>query len=57
VRTQKHPVKQWEVSLISFPGAKKYKVSGRIPELGVAETKVFNSIEEAKQQFERWLRE
>jgi len=33
----------------------KYKVTRRIPELSVAETKIFNSKEEAKQQFEEWL--
>lgn len=33
----------------------KYKVTRRIPELSVAETKVFSSKEKAKGQFEEWL--
>jgi len=33
----------------------KYKVTRRIPELSVAETKVFSSKERAKEQFEEWL--
>ncbi len=33
----------------------KYKVTRRIPELSIAETKIFNSKEEAKRQFEEWL--
>ena len=34
---------------------KRYKVTRRIPELSVAETKIFNSKEKAKLQFEEWL--
>ena len=33
----------------------KYKVTRRIAELSVAETKIFASKEEAKEQFEIWL--
>ena len=49
--------KQWEVSIIQFYDGKikKYKVTRRIPKMSVAETKVFNSKEEARKQFEEWL--
>ncbi len=54
----KHPTKKWEVSIIEYQDATgtKYKVTRRIPELSVAETKVFSSKEKAKAQFEGWLR-
>ena len=54
---QKHPIKKWEVSIMELEEENriKYKVTRRIPELSVAETKIFNSKEEAKQQFEEWL--
>ena len=49
----KHPIKKWEVSIVELHNNKTYyKVTRRIPELNVAETKVFNSKEKAKQQFE-----
>lgn len=55
--TQKHPTKKWEVSLMKYQNhtGMKYKVTRRIPELSVAETKVFASRKKAKQQFEEWL--
>jgi len=34
---------------------KKYKVTRRLPEMLVAETKIFRSKEEAKKQFDEWL--
>ena len=54
---QKHPIKKWEVSIMELEEENriKYKVTRRIPELSVAETKIFNSKEEAKRQFEEWL--
>ena len=33
----------------------KYKITRRIPELGVAETKIFFSKKKAKKQFKEWL--
>ena len=58
-KIQKHPVKKWEVSLIQLEdkGTVKYKVTRRIPELGVAETKMVYSKKKAKLLFEQWLRE
>ena len=50
--------KKWEVSIIEFEenGKKKYKVTKRMPEMSVAETKIFDSKEEAKKQFDEWLK-
>ena len=55
--TKKHFNKKWEVSIIEFENkeGKKYKVTRRLPELKVAETKIFDSKEEAKNQFDDWL--
>tara|TARA_Y100000034_G_C6908317_1_gene422232 strand:+ start:1474 stop:1632 length:159 start_codon:yes stop_codon:yes gene_type:complete len=52
-------MKNWEVTIIEFQtesGDKKYKVTRRMPSLIVAETKVFSSKEQAKNQFEEWLK-
>lgn len=57
--TQKHPVKKWEVSIMEIQDEEgvKFKVTRRLTEMSVAETKVFNSKEEAKRQFDQWLSE
>jgi hypothetical protein len=49
---------KWEVSMIELEGSegKQYKVTRRISELSVSETKVFRSKEDAIKQFEEWLR-
>ena len=45
-----------EVSIMEIEnGGKRYKVTKRVPELNVSETKVFESKKEAKKQFEEWL--
>lgn len=56
-KTKEHQIKKWEISLMEFSNhiGKKYKVTRRIPELSVAETKIFNSKWEAKKQFDEWL--
>jgi len=53
----KHPTKKWEISIIKLEDniGKKYKVTRRLPNLSVAETKIFRSKEEAKKQFDEWL--
>ena len=55
---KKHFTKKWEVSIIEIENkvGKKYKVTKRIPEMSVAETKVFRTKEDAKKQFEEWLK-
>ncbi len=57
--TIKHPTKKWEVSIIKLEenGNVQYKVTRRLPEMSVAETKVFSSKEEAKKHFDEWLSE
>jgi hypothetical protein len=47
----------WEVTLkvLKSDGVKKYKVTRRMPEYYVAETKVFDNKEDALKQFNEWL--
>ena len=46
---KKHKVKKWEVSIMELKdNGRKFKVTRRIPELYVSETK-------AKKQFDDWL--
>ena len=54
---KKHPFEKWEVSIIELHDAENvsYKVTRRLAEMEVAETKIFSSKEEAKKQFEEWL--
>ncbi len=54
----KHPIKKWEVTLkeLEDEEGKKYKVTRRIPEVSVTETKIFDSKEEARQQLNAWLK-
>ena len=49
--------KKWEVSIIELKrnGKTKYKVTRRLPEMSVAETKIFDSKEEAIKQLQEWL--
>ena len=53
-KIKKHIYKKWEVSIVDLKnnGDKKFKVTRRIPELSVAETKFFRTKEEAKKQFD-----
>jgi hypothetical protein len=47
---------KWEVSLIVLKenGRKKYKVIRRLPEMKIAETRVFSSRKKALEQFSSW---
>ena len=58
VKIKKHPFKKWEISIIELKDnkGKKYKVTRRIPELSIAETKVFMSKKTAKKKFNEWLK-
>ena len=49
--------KKWEVSIIELNrnGKTKYKVTRRLPEMSVAETKILDSKEEALRQLQEWL--
>lgn len=52
-----NPIKNWEVSImvLETQEGKKFKVTRRLPELLVAETKVFDNLDEAKKLFNEWL--
>ena len=54
---KKHPTKKWEVSIMEFEdeGGSKFKVTRRLPDSSVAETKVFKDKKEAKILFDEWL--
>jgi hypothetical protein len=56
--TKRHISKKWEISIIELSGSKgkRFKVTRRLPEMSVAETKMFRSKKKAKQQFEEWLK-
>ncbi len=55
---RKHPIKNWEVSIIEIENdvGKKYKVTRHMPEMAVSETKIFRTLEDAKKQFDEWLK-
>ena len=48
---------KWEISIIELKenGKKKYKVTRRMPELHVSETKIFMSKKKAIEQMREWL--
>ena len=54
---KENQTKKWEISIIEFESDNGmiYKVTRRLPDFSVAETKVFFSKEEAKKQFNEWL--
>jgi len=56
--TKKHLVKKWELSIIEFQNnmGKKFKVTRRLPDMSVAETKVFTTKKKAKRLFDEWLK-
>ena len=55
---KKISIKKWEVSIMEIQNHKgrKYKVTRRLPELTVAETKIFTTKKKAKKQFDEWLK-
>lgn len=54
---KKHPTKNWEISIIELHdnGTKEYKVTRRLKDQEVQETKIFKTLEAAKKQFNEWL--
>ena len=50
-------MKNWEVTIKEFQSKKwkRYKVTRRMPEMKVADTKMFKNKEEALRQFNEWL--
>ena len=57
VDIKKHPTQRGEVSIIEIKenDAVQYKVTRRLPEMAVAETKIFSSKKDALLQVEEWL--
>ncbi|KKQ36129.1 MAG: hypothetical protein US54_C0079G0005 [Candidatus Roizmanbacteria bacterium GW2011_GWA2_37_7] len=57
-KIKKHQVKRWEISIIELKNnsGRRFKVTRRLPEISVSETKMFNSKKKAKKQFEEWLK-
>ncbi len=57
-KTRKHPIKKWEVSIMELQNniGKKFKVTRRLPDMLVAETKVFTTKRKAKKLFDEWLK-
>ncbi|MBI2140798.1 hypothetical protein HYU16_00060 [Candidatus Woesearchaeota archaeon] len=55
---KKHLVKKWEVSLAELENTvgNLFKVTRRLPELAIAETKMFRSKDRALKQFNEWLK-
>ena len=52
----KHPIKKWEVTIIELKNSKKkYKVTRRLEDLGISETLILDSRQEALKIFEKWL--
>tara|TARA_Y100000310_G_scaffold310646_1_gene356098 strand:+ start:798 stop:932 length:135 start_codon:yes stop_codon:yes gene_type:complete len=43
--------------LLKDNGNRGYKVTKRVPQVSVAETKIFETLEEAQKQQEEWLSE
>lgn len=54
---QQHPFQKWEVSIMEIKENDifKYKVTRRLPQMAVAETKIFATKEEALDQADEWL--
>lgn len=57
-KSKKHMRKKWEVSIIQLQNniGKKFKVTRRLSEMSVAETKIFKNKKRAKKQFDEWLK-
>lgn len=53
LQSEKHLTKKWEVSIMELQNHAgiKFKVTRRLPGMFVAETKIFATKEEAKEQF------
>lgn len=51
-------MKKWEVSIMELQNSvgKKFKVTRRLPELSVSETKIFRTKRSAKKKFNEWLK-
>jgi len=52
--TRKHRLKKWEISIMELQDhvGRKFKVTRRLPEMSVAETKIFTNKKKAKRLFD-----
>ncbi|MEA2037805.1 MAG: hypothetical protein U9O94_09935 [Nanoarchaeota archaeon] len=57
-KTKKHFTRKGEISIIELKNNKgnKFKLTRRLPNLPVSETKFFRSKKKAKEQFDEWLK-
>jgi len=53
-----HPWKKWKASLIELKNefGKKYKVTRKLLQYSISETRMFKSKKNALKQFKKWLR-
>jgi hypothetical protein len=57
MENHKHIIKNWEISIIELKNDKTfYKVTKRVPQLEVCETKMFENYNKAKEQLQKWLK-
>jgi len=57
-KTEEHFTRRCEISIIELTNTvgKKFKVTKRVPDMCVSETKIFRSKKKAKKQFDDWLK-
>jgi len=48
----------WEVTIkeLTYKNKEMYKVTRRMPELGIAETRIYHSKEDALELFKEWVK-
>tara|TARA_Y100000310_G_scaffold331403_2_gene404880 strand:- start:144 stop:320 length:177 start_codon:yes stop_codon:yes gene_type:complete len=58
MQIEEHYTKKWEISILEYENdvGKKFKVTRRLPDMAVAETKIFDNKEDAKRQVDEWLK-
>ena len=57
MKSKTHYNRKWEITIIQLENSigSKFKVTRKLSELSVSETKIFRSKRKAKEQFEKWL--
>lgn len=57
IKMIKKKSKRWEISIIKLKddSNNRFKITRRMPEMKIAETKIFKSKKKAKEQFNEWL--
>ncbi|MBT5022064.1 hypothetical protein HOK51_06710 [Candidatus Woesearchaeota archaeon] len=55
--TKKDFTKKWEVSILRLTNnGERFKVTRKHPDLAISETRIYSSKEDAKHQFDEWLK-